>query len=317
MKVLIVKLSSMGDVICALPALTDAKKAMTEISCDWVVEEHFAEIPNWHSAVDTIIPIALRRWRQQIFHFSTACEMQNFWKKLTARKYDYIIDAQGLIKSAVVTKIARGISCGFNLSSAREPLAAYLYQKKFGIPKSWHAIERMRRLFALVLGYTTPTSPPHYGIIKEKLSQNTTSPEKYLFFAHGASRENKCWQLHKWIELTRLVKSSNIKVKLPWGNSQELSHAQHIAAVNNNVEVLPKLTISEIASILIKAQGAVTVDTGFSHLATALDVPTISLYGPTDPKLGGTYGKNQHHLINMQTIEPQIVWQKIKTLFNL
>jgi len=317
MKVLIVKLSSMGDVICTLPSLTDAKKALGDISFDWVVEENFVEIPNWHITVDTIIPIALRRWRKQLLHTTTFHEIKTFLGTLRKNTYDHIIDAQGLIKSAVVANIASGPSSGFSLNSAREPLASYLYQHKFAISKKIHTVERIRQLFAATLNYTVPITPPDYNITKEKLSQTNTISEKYLVFAHGASRENKCWPVEKWVELTRLAQLSGIKIKLPWGSIQELSRAKHIMELNSNVEILPKLTISEIGAILLGAQGVISVDTGFSHLAAALSIPTISLYGPTNPILGGTYGKNQTHLTNMETLDAQTVWQTIKNTFNV
>lgn len=317
MKALIVKLSSMGDLICTLPALTDAKRAIAEISFDWVAEENFSEIPSWHSTVDMVMPIALRRWRKQLFHRGTILEIRDFLKKLSSQKYDYIIDAQGLIKSAIVAKIAHGTSYGFSTNNAREPLATYFYQNKLDISKKLHMVERIRQLFAATLGYPIPTSFPEYNISQEKLGKQDNAPEKYLVFIHGTSRENKCWQIEKWIELSRLAKSADIKIKLPWGNETELARAKSIAATNDNVEVLPKLTLSEIGAILFKAKGVVAVDTGFSHLAAALSIPAITLYGPTDPKLGGVYGKNQTYLINMNNIEPQTVWQKIKLEFNL
>jgi heptosyltransferase-1 len=303
----------MGDIICTLPALTDAKKVITEISYDWVVEENFIEIPRWHYAVDTVIPIALRRWRKQILNLNTLYEMRSFLIKLAKQKYDYIIDAQGLIKSAIVATIAHGTSYGFNLKSIREPLASCLYQKKIAIPKDWHSVERIRQLFALVLGYQVPITVPDYGINIKKLSRFSSIPssEKYLLFIHGSSRQNKCWKEEKWLELASLAEERGIKVKLPWGNNVEFIRAKKIAKIGNNIEVLPKLTISELGALMLKAQGVIAVDTGLGHLAAALSIPTISLYGPTNPKLGGTYGCKQYQLTHMETLEPRDLWEKI------
>ncbi|MBU0745047.1 MAG: lipopolysaccharide heptosyltransferase I [Gammaproteobacteria bacterium] len=317
MKVLVVKLSSMGDVISALPALTDAKKAIAGISFDWVVEENFSEIPTWHPAVEKVIPIALRRWRKQVFNRITMREIAGFWKKIRAQHYDYVLDVQGLIKSAIVSKVAHGVSYGFSTSSAREPLATYLYQNKVDIAKKLHTTERARQLFASALGYTFSPGHPDYGITNIKVHGDNDSLNGYLFFAHGASRNNKCWRVENWIDLALLAKDSGLKVKLPWGNEQEFKRANLIAVASDNVEVLPKLTLTEIVEVLLGAKGVIAVDTGFGHLAAALSVPAVSLYGPTDPTLGGAYGDNHRNLIDMETLNAQLVWQKMRSEFNI
>ncbi len=317
MRVLIVKLSSMGDVISTLPAVTDATKAISGIKFDWVIEENFSEIPRWHQAVDSIVPIALRRWRKKLFCLSTSKEVRIFWQKLKAEKYDYILDVQGLLKSAVVAKIACGTSYGFDVTCAREPLAAYFYQNKFNIPRSLHAVERSRQLFAKALGYKITTDVLDYGLIKERFvgKEGKISTGKYLVFIHGASRSKKCWQEKKWIELAGLAKKEGFKVKLPWGNNEELVRANNIARGSDNVEVLSKSTLTELGAILLGANGVVALDTGLSHLSAALSVPAVSLYGPTDPNLAGTYGKNQAHLTNMENLSAEDVWSKMVTIF--
>lgn len=312
MKVLIVKMSSMGDMIHTLPALTDAQKAIPGISFDWVAEENFLEITSWHPAVASIIPIALRRWRKRLLNPSNIQEIKTFWRTLRAEHYDYIIDAQGLLKSAIIARAAHGIRYGFNMKSAREPLASCFYQHKLAVAKNLHAVTRIRQLFAQALGYSIPTDFPDYGIMKEKFCPSANSAtENYLLFLHGTSRENKCWAEKNWIELAKLAKTAGLKVKLPWGNKLEFERASNIAAKCDNAEVLPKSTITEIGTLLLNAKGAVAVDTGFCHLAAALDVPTISLYGPTNPELIGAFGKNQIHLSAMETVNAQMVWREI------
>ncbi len=315
MKVLVVKLSSMGDIISTLPALTDAKKVISHISFDWVVEESFVEIPAWHQAVSSIIPIALRRWRKKPLALATLQEIRAFWHRLRTEQYDYLLDVQGLLKSAIVAKIARGVSYGFDITCAREPLATYFYHHKFNIPKSLHAVERSRQLFAAALGYQIPANQLDYGLNKAKLGNHgDNAAAKYLVFVHGTSRSNKCWQESKWIELARLANNAGFKVKLPWGNLLELNRAHNIAKASANAEVLPKSTLTEIREILLGAKGVIALDTGLSHLSAALSVPAITLYGPTNPQLAGTYGKNQSHLINMENLSAQAVWQKFSSL---
>jgi len=164
MRILIVKMSSMGDIIHTLPALTDAGLAIPGITFDWVVEEHFAEIPRWHPLVNQVIPVALRRWRKSFAKPKTWQEWVTFRNTVRATKYDFIIDAQGLLKSALVAWNARGKRRGFNKQSARESWAALFYQQTFFVAKKQHAISRLRQLFSQILGYRVPTTIPDYGI---------------------------------------------------------------------------------------------------------------------------------------------------------
>lgn len=312
MHILIVKTSSLGDVIHTLPALTDAKKAIPDISFDWVVEEAFAEIPQWHPTVKNVIPIAWRRWRKNITPAFCSGELPTFLKTLRQKKYDLIIDAQGLIKSAIITTIARGVTCGYDKNSAREKQATFFYKNKFAIAKNHHAITRIRQLFAATLKYKTPTTAPDYNINKQMLPPIDNN-EKYLVFFHGSSREEKCWQEQKWIELTSLATANGFIVYFPWGNDTEFERAKRITQNNNRARVLPKLNLTAIATLLQSARGAVAVDTGLGHVAAALETPTISLYGPTAPKLIGTLGVNTTHMLNFSQLEATNVWQMTKS----
>jgi heptosyltransferase-1 len=311
MNVLIIKTSSLGDVVHTLPALSDAKKAIPDINFDWVAEEAFAEIPEWHTAVKDVFPVAWRRLRKNLIKAFLSGELLTFLKTLRQKKYDLIIDAQGLIKSAVIAKIARGRCCGYDRKSAREQPAAFFYAEKFTITKDEHAITRTRQLFAAALKYEIPTTAPNYGINKQ-IFPRAFAKEKYMVFFHGTSREEKCWHEQKWIELVQFVTTNGFIVYLPWGNNTELARAKRIVQNNNHAKVLPKLNLSAIAALLINAKGAVAVDTGLGHVAAALGVPTISLYGPTNPKLSGTVGIDQIHMINFEQITAADVWQTIK-----
>jgi heptosyltransferase I len=293
MKVLIVKMSSMGDVIHTLPALTDAQLNVPKIELHWIVEEAFAEIPAWHPAVKKVIPIALRRWRKNLFSLLKNC--WQFRKELKKEKYDIVIDAQGLIKSAIVASWTKGKKCGQDIKSAREPLAALFYQNRYFIEKDQHAITRTRELFAKALCYQLPDSMPEYNIKNyfENVALEATY-QNYLIFLHATARSEKCWPEKNWIELAE--KLSKYKILLPWGNEPERERATRIANMASNAEVLNKSNLTKLAKILLGANLIVAVDTGLGHLAAALDVPAISLYGNTDPKLIGTVGNNQIHL---------------------
>ncbi|WP_225639214.1 lipopolysaccharide heptosyltransferase RfaC [Candidatus Profftia sp. (ex Adelges kitamiensis)] len=294
MHVLIVKTSSMGDILQTLPALTDATYAIPSIKFDWVVEEGFSEIPSWHPAVDRVIPVAIRRWRKNWFHAATRQERYRFKKEIQCRTYNAIIDAQGLIKSAaLITRIAKGPLHGQDYRSAREPLASWFFNHKHSISKTKHAVERMCELFALSLEYNQPKSVKDYGISKHFFKYLTKNCGYYLVFVYGTTRNYKYWPENNWRQLISLIHYIGIKIKLPWGTKIDHQQALRLADGFEHVEVLPRLSLHEIAIIIAGARAVVSVDTGLSHLAAALDIPNITIYGQTDPKLIGAYGNNQ------------------------
>lgn len=294
MRVLIVKTSSMGDVLHTLPALTDAMQAFPGIRFDWVVEEGFAQIPSWHEAVERVIPVAIRRWRKAWFSAPIKAERKAFRATLQAVKYDAVIDAQGLVKSAaLVTRLAHGIKHGMDWQTAREPLASLFYNRRHHIAKQQHAVERTRELFAKSLSYAKPQTQGDYAIARHFLTQTAADTEPYVVFLHATTRDDKHWPETHWRELIGLLKESGLKVKLPWGAPHEEARAKRLAEGFDYVEVLPRLSLEAIAHVLAGANYVVSVDTGLSHLTAALDRPNITLYGPTDPGLIGGYGKNQ------------------------
>ncbi|MEG2567366.1 MAG: lipopolysaccharide heptosyltransferase RfaC [Acinetobacter sp.] len=291
---MIVKTSSMGDVLHTLPALTDAQQAIPGIQFDWVVEEGFAQIPFWHAAVDRVIPVAIRRWRKAWFSAPIKAERQTFRDAVRLQQYDAIIDAQGLVKSAaLVTRLARGIKHGMDWSTAREPLASLFYNRKHHIAKQQHAVERTRELFAKSLGYAKPQSQGDYAIAQHFLNRQNVDEEQYAVFLHATTRDDKHWPEANWRELISLLNNAGIRIKLPWGAPHEEARAKRLAEGFSYVDVLPRMSLEEVAGVLAGAKFVVSVDTGLSHLTAALDRPNITLYGPTDPGLIGGYGKNQ------------------------
>lgn len=337
-KILIIKTSSMGDILHTLPALTDAGKKLSHVSFDWVVEESFMEIPKWHPLVDKVMPIAWRRLRKKPLELFSRGELFTFLKELRKIKYDYIIDAQGLIKSAMITRFARGLRCGLDKHSAWEKLASLAYQRKIQVLPTQHAITRMRQIFSRSLGYPLEDSLPDYQVTFAKTL--ATKKQPYLLFIHGTTWKTKEWPEKYWQQLVALA-SKKFSVLLPWGNETERLRAQNIAASHQNVEVLPPTSLTQIANLLSHACGVVSVDTGLSHLAAALSVPTVSLYGPTDPNEVGTLGKHQRHLVAsfvcspcfrkecgytadsivkpacFEMISPQVVWEELNKAISL
>lgn len=319
MRVLIVKTSSMGDVLHTLPALTDAMQAIPGIRFDWVVEEGFAQIPSWHEAVERVIPVAIRRWRKAWFSAPIKAERKAFRETLQAVRYDAVIDAQGLVKSAaLVTRLAHGIKHGMDWQSAREPLASLFYNQRHHIARQQHAVERTRELFAKSLGYTKPQAQGDYAIARHFLTQASADSEPYVVFLHATTRDDKHWPEAHWRALISLLNESGLKVKLPWGAPHEEARAKRLAEGFDFVEVLPRLSLEDIAHVLAGAKFVVSVDTGLSHLTAALDRPNITLYGPTDPGLIGGYGKNQIACCSadrdLAHLTANAVWHEISAL---
>lgn len=316
MRVLIIKMSSMGDIIHTLPAVTDATKAISNIQFDWVVEEAFIEIPKWHNQIQQIIPIGLRRWRKNIYRTIQNEELKQFYTQLREQKYDFVLDAQGSIKSAITSYLSRGYRLGLDKHSVRESLAYLAYQQTFSVSWQQHAINRLRQLFSKALNYRLPETKPDYGINKEKLIQTKIElPENYLVFIPNTSCATKLWSNQAWSMLIDKMTALGINVFIPWGSENERKNAIQLSNKTPLAQVLPYLNLNEMAAILMGAKAVVAVDTGLSHLSAALAVPTIVLYGPTNPSLIGTIGASQFHIKlpidgnNMQN--NNIVLQKI------
>lgn len=291
MHVLIVKTSSLGDVIHTLPALTDAAAAIPGIRFDWVVEEGFAEIPAWHPAVDRVIPVALRRWRKDWRAARASGEWAGFLDRLRDREYDLVIDAQGLLKSAWLARKALGPLHGLAWKSAREPLASLFYRHRHRVSWRQHAVSRVRQLLGLALGYRPPGGLPDYGLPPRA----PAAVDNYVLFLHGTTWVTKHYPEPYWTELAGRVMAAGIGVRLPWGNDAEHERARRIAAAVAGVEVLPSMNLRQLAGQISGAHGVVAVDTGLSHLVAAFGIPQVALYGATDPARTGAYGKAQFH----------------------
>ncbi|TCD22745.1 lipopolysaccharide heptosyltransferase I [Pseudomonas sp. IC_126] len=294
MRVLLIKTSSLGDVVHTLPAVTDAQRAVPGIQFDWVVEEGFAEIPAWHPAVAQVIPVAIRRWRKQPLQTLRSGEWRRFKARLREARYDLVIDAQGLLKSAWMTRYVKAPIAGLDRDSVREPLASRFYDRRYAVPRDQHALERVRQLFAQSLGYPVPETIADYGLDRNQLATPGEAP--YLLFLHGTTWPSKHWPEQYWRELAERMSEFGWAIRLPWGNADEKARAERIADGLAGVSVLPRLNLGGIAKVVAGARACVAVDTGLGHLAAALDVPSISLYGPTLPGRVGAYGRSQVHL---------------------
>lgn len=299
MRVLLVKLTSMGDLIHALPAITDASRAIPGISFDWVIDKNFSEVGIWHPAVKNIITTRHRHWRKNFWQSFKNGEIPQFVKSLRREKYDLVIDGQSSTKSALVTLLSRGTRHGLDRRSASEAWVTPAYQKAYFVDKDMHAITRLRLLFSKALNYSCPDSPADYGIQNYPFpAPKFDLPSRYLVFVHNASWPSKLWPANHWRKLIELATAENFQILLPWGNNAEKQRAENICAGLSHTQVLPFCSLSEHARILKGSQGAICSDTGLCHLAAALDVPAVTLYGSTDPKLIGAIGLNQQHIMS-------------------
>ncbi|HVE44301.1 MAG TPA: lipopolysaccharide heptosyltransferase I [Gammaproteobacteria bacterium] len=289
MRVLLIKTSSMGDILHMLPALTDASHAIPGISFDWVVESSFADIPRWHRSVSEVIPVQLRRWRKHLFSQETRAGLRVLRDQLRHTPYDLVLDAQGLVKSAILTYFASGVRAGLDWRSAREALAAVAYQRRYRVNFYQHAIVRMRLLCSQALGYALPTTSPDFGLSREQFAVGHQK-EKYIVFLHGTTWASKQWPEVYWLQLADIVREAGYRIKISGGNDAEVARAYRIAAHHDAVVVLPRLSVSSMAQLLAEAAGAVAVDTGFGHLAGALGIPLVSVYGATTPLYTGAHG---------------------------
>lgn len=321
-RLLIVKTSSMGDVIHMLPAITDMKRASPELEIDWVVEESFAHIPAWHPSVNKVIPVAVRRWRKNLFSASTWQQIRSFRKQIRQTPYDLVIDSQGLFKSAVLSSWAQKHVAGMDKQSAREGIASWFYQDKFSVPRGQHAVPRNRQLAAQVLGYNLQDMPLDYGLGSSELiaaaNLELNLPERFVIFLHAASTPDKEWPVKQWISLGEEMNRRGLNVLLPWGDEREKGNAQSIADGLNQAVVLPKLGLNDLATIITKAEVLVGEDSGLSHMAAALDRPIVALYLVTDPVLTGVMGSEtggESRVINLRvTGEDQDVGKVIDVL---
>jgi heptosyltransferase-1 len=295
-RVLVVKTSSIGDVIHTLPALTDARRAVPDITFDWVIEDDLAPIPRWHPAVDRVITVAYRHWRHRPAQGIFGGALSAFRTRLRERRYDAVIDAQGLYKSGVITAMADGVKHGYDLASCREKLAPLAYDRRYGVPRAGHAIQRTRALFAMALGYPAPTGEPDYGLDASRLPASDL-PRPFVLLLHGTKWRTKCWSPRRWRELARLAAAEGHGVCLPWQTDEERARAEAVAAAAPSARVLPPSDLDHVAGVLARAAGVVAVDTGLAHLAAALSVPTVTLYGATEPGRTGTMGARQAHMV--------------------
>jgi heptosyltransferase-1 len=286
-KLLVVKTSSMGDVVHALPAISDIRRIRPGITIDWLVEAPFAAIPRLHPAVRRVLPLGWRKWRKSLFRRETREAMATLRADLRAEPYDLVLDLQGLLKSVMWGLQARGPLVGYDRASIREPMAALCYQRTAAVSRELHAVERCRRLAAAHLGYPLPAQAPDFGI--QPPAGSWRAPVLSAALIPCASRPEKLWPEEHWIAIGQRLQLAKLKPVLLWGSDQERQRAERIAAGCDGL-VPPFLSVADTAAVLGQVRQTVGLDTGFSHLAAAFGGPTIGIYCDHEPGLAGITG---------------------------
>jgi heptosyltransferase-1 len=289
-RVLFVKLSSLGDVVHHFPAVTDLIAHRPGVHVAWAVEEAYAELVHLHPGVAEVIPVGLRGLKRGLFNPARWASVGETRRVLARGAWDYVIDAQGLIKSALVARAAKGPSFGHDRMSARERAAARFYDVQVAVPRERHAVVRNRELVAKVFGYS-PDGAARYGLHAPPATLPWAPPGDYAVLLHAASRADKRWPDDRWIELAKRLAADGTAAVFPGGTEAERAVALRLAAAVPGAIAAPPMGLAEAAALIAHAELVVGVDTGLTHLGVALGRPTIGIYTATRPELTGLHGE--------------------------
>jgi heptosyltransferase I len=322
MNVLIVKLSSLGDVIQTMPVVADVLSVYPEAKIDWIVEESFAPLVARVQGVRHVIPIALRRWRKTWFSRTTQHERRAFKKILHATTYDVIIDCQGLIKSALVARMASLASGGLRGSFANKSEAcSYEWPVKFllrnnqAMPARIHAVARTRLLASKLLGYVPQGAPK--TVFKDLPPRDPAGHT--IMLTHGTTRLDNEWPRHQWEDLSALLtEHQSHRILLPQSNARELDLCQSVKArIPRDAEILPRMGLPELLDVMATCHGVIGVDSGLSHLAVALNLPHVQIFSQDRAWRAGPVGSS-HQVALGGTYTPSVedvqqAWMKVET----
>ncbi len=285
MNILLVRVSSLGDVLHNLPIVADIRRHFPDANIDWVVEEGYVSLVRLNPQVRNIIPFALRRWRKKLGDAAVRAEIKQFFRTLRAQEYDYVFDTQGLLKTGVVMGAARvarggqkvGLANGSE-GSGYEGISRLFHSKSIPLDPRTHAVARGRLVVAAALGYGVDT-PADFGL--PDVSPRDPKPgwmpaEPYAVYFHGTARDAKKWAPANWIALGHAL--SPMPILLPWGSPKEKAEAETLAASLPNARVLPQLSMADAVLLARHAALAVGVDTGLTHIAAAFSRPVVEIY---------------------------------------
>jgi heptosyltransferase-1 len=290
-RILIIRPSSLGDIVHAMPIVHDLHRHRSGAVIDWVVEEPFTDLVAMHRGIRRVIVIALRRWRRGVLARSTWLELRRFRRELAQEHYDAVIDLQEQVKGALIAWLARGPVHGPDRASVREGPALLFYRHRYRINPHQHLIDRCRQLAGKALGYA-PVGPPRFDL---RVPEIIDAPQaRYAVFVHATSRADKLWPESSWRALIDHFARDGMSIVLPWGSSGEAARSERLASGARETIVPPRRKLPELAALLSGAALVVGVDTGLTHLAAALGTPTVALFTATDSALAGVAADGAH-----------------------
>lgn len=280
MRVLIVRTSSLGDLVHMLPAISDIAANVPQVTIDWVVEEAFAEIAGWHPSVNEVIKVAHRRWRKSWLSAQSRAERHAVTDTLRRNQYDRVLDMQALLKSIWLVRAASGVKHGLDWRSAREPLCSLFYDVRHRVEFWQPAVLRQRQLASAAFGYQWQ-GEPDFGLQQFGLNQPAESP--YAVIMPSASRDDKLWPIECWHAVFDRLQAAGLALVLLAGNDSEVMRAERLIEGRDRACVQPRSTLTALAKLMAGARIMVGLDSGLTHLSAALGVDTIGIYKASTP----------------------------------
>ncbi len=300
--ILFIKTSSLGDVIHHMPALTEARKHRPGDRFAWLVEETFAPLVRLHPAVDEVVPVAWRRWRKSLYAPATLREIAGNLRSIGSKVYDEVVDSQGLLRTAIMSRFAQGQRHGYDSRSIKESLASAFYDIRHRVSRDLHAVDRNRILTGRALGYE-PQGAPDFGLDRARL---TAPGPRTAIFLHATARVEKQWAEANWIALGNALGRDGLELVLPWGSEQERIRSERLASALPNARVPERQPLDSVARLIAGAEFVVGVDTGLLHLAAALGVPLVAIFAGSDPSLTKPVGSGPLAVLGAQGLPPAV-----------
>jgi heptosyltransferase-1 len=292
MSLLVVRPSSLGDLVYALAIVSDVLRHRPGTAIDWVAEAGFRPLLSLDPRLRSVVPLALRRWRRTPWSIASWREARAFAHALRRERYEVVLDAQEQLKGTLVACVARGTRHGFAWDSAREPLATLLDHVHHAVPRDLHFMHRMRLLAASALGYEID-GPPRWQLAPP-FAPPLAPGRRYAVALTATSRAEKHWPRAQWQALLTRLAQAGLSVVLPWGSPAERAFCESLAAGAPHAIVPGWLTLPDAAAALRDAELCVGVDTGFTHLAAALGTPTVAIFTATEASRHGVAVAGEH-----------------------
>jgi heptosyltransferase-1 len=290
--VLVVRPSSLGDVVYAMALVADVAAHCPGTPIDWVAEDAFVDLVRLDPRIRRVVPLALRCWRHAPLARATWRDMAAFRRALRQERYDVILNLQEQVKGAVVSWFAQGRRHGLDRTNIREPIATLVDHVHHPVSKDLHIVDRCRGVAAAALGYAASGPPRWHFDLPPTTPAMPSGP--YALAYHATSRADKEWPEDRWRALVTHFARAGFITLLPWGNAAEHARSQRIADGSEGAVVPPRQTLPELATLARHAEVVVGVDTGLTHLAAALGAPTVAVFTSTDPRLAGVACAGMH-----------------------